>query len=89
MYSATQRVDNLEVFKMDVSGAGLDAMKYQDHCNICIVFIFTCLWLQYEPDDISSVDAAATSNLLYEPPLVSPACWIPAVTRTHPTLTCT
>ena len=30
MYSATQRVDNLEVFKMDASGAGLDAMKYQD-----------------------------------------------------------
>ena len=43
MYSATQRVDNLEVFKMDASGAGLDAMKYQDHCNICIVFIYIYL----------------------------------------------
>ena len=43
MYSATQRVDNLEVFKMGVSGAELDAMKYQDHCNICIVFIYIYL----------------------------------------------
>ena len=65
MYSATQRVDNLEVFKMDVSGAGRNEVSRSRVAlqHLHSIYLFTCLWLQYELDDISSVDAGAAVTI--------------------------